>query len=134
MSTKHCLRLHNEECLPPSPNHPRTKWQEEPICLLAGWSRMMDLPLPLSSSGLRCIRHGYLAHPYTKCTVSPSRAPSIAVFLLCNCPKARFLNLARIPVLVLILWRTFLREEAPFSAPSRSFYAKVMVDGTPLRP
>jgi hypothetical protein len=37
------LRLHNEEYLPPGPNHPVQKQQAEPICLLAG--RSFDLPM-----------------------------------------------------------------------------------------
>jgi len=43
MPPKQGLRLHNEECLPPGPNPPRQKQQEEPICLPAG--RSFDLPM-----------------------------------------------------------------------------------------
>jgi hypothetical protein len=42
MPPKHCLRLHNEECLLPGPKHPRQKHQENPIGLPAGWS--FDVP------------------------------------------------------------------------------------------
>ncbi len=45
-------------------------------------------------------------------------------------PKVLFLKLVRILVLFLILWRKFLRGEGHFSAPPRSFYSKVMPDGT----
>ena len=43
MPPKHCLWLHNKECLLPGPNHPRQKQQEEPIGLLASWS--FDVPM-----------------------------------------------------------------------------------------
>ena len=77
---------------------------------------------------LTCV--GYLGHPFTKLPVSLSLVPSTDVFRLCNFPKVLFLKLARIPVLFLILGRKFLTGEGRFSAPSRSFYSKVMADGT----
>ena len=72
----------------------------------------------------------YLGHAFTKLPVSLSLVPSTDVFRLCNFPKVLFLKLARIPVLFLILGRKFLTGEGHLSAPSRSFYSKVMADGT----
>ncbi len=42
MPPKQGLRLHNQECLLPGPNHPRQKHQEKPIGLPTG--RSFDVP------------------------------------------------------------------------------------------